>query len=134
MLIESTYLFIGHLLAGTIKDTVTRFAHQKGHHVVRRFGWDCHGLPVEFEIDQELGIKDREQVCEKPRKRSGNRTVKNPAPLILPPSLPPSPPPGLCHGHRQVQPTLPLHRHPLYQGVGTHRHAHRPLDRLQKRL
>ena len=51
------------MLAGTIKDTVTRFAHQKGHHVVRRFGWDCHGLPVEFEIDQELGIKDREQVC-----------------------------------------------------------------------
>lgn len=53
---------VGHLLAGTIKDTVTRFAHQKGHHVVRRFGWDCHGLPVEFEIDQELGIKDRDQV------------------------------------------------------------------------
>ena len=53
----------GHLLAGTIKDTVTRYAHQNGHHVVRRFGWDCHGLPVEFEIDQELGIKDREQVC-----------------------------------------------------------------------
>lgn len=52
----------GHLLAGTIKDTVTRFAHQRGHHVVRRFGWDCHGLPVEFEIDQELGIKDRDQV------------------------------------------------------------------------
>lgn len=52
----------GHLLAGTIKDTVTRYAHQRGHHVVRRFGWDCHGLPVEFEIDQELGIKDRDQV------------------------------------------------------------------------
>ena len=28
----------------------------------RRFGWDTHGLPVEFEIDQQLGIKDREQV------------------------------------------------------------------------
>lgn len=41
---------------------MTRFAHQRGHHVVRRFGWDCHGLPVEFEIDQELGIKDRDQV------------------------------------------------------------------------
>lgn len=64
MLTEFAYIFTGHLLAGTIKDTVTRFAHQKGHHVVRRFGWDCHGLPVEFEIDQELGIKDREQVCE----------------------------------------------------------------------
>ena len=37
----------GHLLAGTVKDIVTRFAHTSGHHVDRRFGWDCHGLPVE---------------------------------------------------------------------------------------
>ena len=36
----------GHILAGTIKDTVTRYAHQTGHYVTRRFGWDCHGLPV----------------------------------------------------------------------------------------
>jgi isoleucyl-tRNA synthetase len=59
----------GHILAGTIKvitfstcklklqDTVTRYAHMTGHHVVRRFGWDCHGLPIEFEIDKEYGIK-----------------------------------------------------------------------------
>lgn len=52
----------GHLLAGTIKDVVTRFAHQTGHHVERRFGWDCHGLPVEYEIDQTLGIKGPEDV------------------------------------------------------------------------
>uniref|UniRef100_A0A8C3FMZ1 isoleucine--tRNA ligase n=1 Tax=Chrysemys picta bellii TaxID=8478 RepID=A0A8C3FMZ1_CHRPI len=36
----------GHILAGTIKDVVTRFAHQSGFYVDRRFGWDCHGLPV----------------------------------------------------------------------------------------
>lgn len=53
----------GHLLAGTIKDVVTRFAHQTGHHVERRFGWDCHGLPVEYEIDQTLGIKGPEDVA-----------------------------------------------------------------------
>lgn len=53
----------GHLLAGTIKDVVTRFAHQSGHHVERRFGWDCHGLPVEYEIDQTLGIKGPEDVA-----------------------------------------------------------------------
>ncbi|XP_034724787.1 isoleucine--tRNA ligase, cytoplasmic [Etheostoma cragini] len=47
----------GHILAGTIKDIVTRFAHQSGFHVDRRFGWDCHGLPVEYEIDKTLGIK-----------------------------------------------------------------------------
>lgn len=41
----------GHILAGTIKDIVTRWAHQNGYYVERRFGWDTHGLPVvRFEI------------------------------------------------------------------------------------
>ncbi|EPY33543.1 isoleucyl-tRNA synthetase [Angomonas deanei] len=52
----------GHVLAGTIKDMVCRYAYQTGHHVVRRFGWDCHGLPIEFEIDKELGIKASQDV------------------------------------------------------------------------
>lgn len=52
----------GHLLAGTIKDIVTRYQSMTGHHVTRRFGWDCHGLPVEHEIDQKLGIKSRDDV------------------------------------------------------------------------
>ncbi|KAF5300355.1 hypothetical protein FQR65_LT00975 [Abscondita terminalis] len=53
----------GHILTGTIKDVVTRYAHQQGYHVERRFGWDCHGLPVEFEIDKTLGIKGPEDVA-----------------------------------------------------------------------
>ncbi|XP_064374878.1 isoleucine--tRNA ligase, cytoplasmic [Dromaius novaehollandiae] len=53
----------GHILAGTIKDIVTRFAHQSGFYVDRRFGWDCHGLPVEYEIDKTLGIKGPEDVA-----------------------------------------------------------------------
>jgi isoleucyl-tRNA synthetase len=52
----------GHILAGTIKDVVTRYAHQQGYHVERRFGWDCHGLPVEFEIDKALDIKGPDDV------------------------------------------------------------------------
>ncbi|KAL0956430.1 hypothetical protein HGRIS_002578 [Hohenbuehelia grisea] len=52
----------GHLLAGTIKDIVTRHAHVSGHHVTRRFGWDTHGLPVEHEIDKKLGIKGKDDV------------------------------------------------------------------------
>ncbi|KAL1316828.1 hypothetical protein HN51_068969 [Arachis hypogaea] len=52
----------GHILAGTIKDIVTRYQSMTGHHVTRRFGWDCHGLPVENEIDKKLGIKKREDV------------------------------------------------------------------------
>jgi len=53
----------GHILAGTIKDTVTRYAHGRGCHVERRFGWDTHGLPVEFEIDKKLGIKGPDDVA-----------------------------------------------------------------------
>jgi len=52
----------GHILAGTIKDIVTRYAHGRGFHVERRFGWDTHGLPVEYEIDKKLGIKGPEDV------------------------------------------------------------------------
>ncbi|KAN0031556.1 hypothetical protein ACTFIV_005421 [Dictyostelium citrinum] len=52
----------GHILAGTIKDTITRYAHQTGHHVERRFGWDCHGLPIEFEIDKLHGVRTKEDV------------------------------------------------------------------------
>ncbi|XP_003385671.1 PREDICTED: isoleucine--tRNA ligase, cytoplasmic [Amphimedon queenslandica] len=52
----------GHILAGTIKDIVTRYAHQSGFHVERRFGWDCHGLPVEYEIDKTLGLKTPDDV------------------------------------------------------------------------
>ncbi|OLY82540.1 Isoleucine-tRNA ligase, cytoplasmic [Smittium mucronatum] len=54
----------GHLLAGTIKDVVTRYANNTGHYVERRFGWDCHGLPVEYEIDKTLGIKYRQDVLD----------------------------------------------------------------------
>jgi len=54
----------GHILAGTIKDTVTRYACMTGKHVTRRAGWDCHGLPVEYEIDQRLNITHREQVLQ----------------------------------------------------------------------
>ncbi|KII92817.1 hypothetical protein PLICRDRAFT_486212 [Plicaturopsis crispa FD-325 SS-3] len=52
----------GHLLAGTIKDIVTRHAHVSGYHVSRRFGWDTHGLPVEHEIDKKLGITGKADV------------------------------------------------------------------------
>ncbi|CAL9221978.1 unnamed protein product [Arabidopsis halleri] len=54
----------GHILAGTIKDIVTRYQTMNGKHVTRRFGWDCHGLPVENEIDRKLNIKRRDQVLE----------------------------------------------------------------------
>jgi isoleucyl-tRNA synthetase len=47
----------GHILAGTIKDIVPRWRAMKGDLVERRFGWDCHGLPVEMEIEKALGLQ-----------------------------------------------------------------------------
>ena len=52
----------GHLLAGILKDIVPRYWTMRGYHVERRFGWDCHGLPVEQEINKQLNISDRKQV------------------------------------------------------------------------
>ncbi len=46
----------GHLLAGTIKDIVPRYWTMKGFRVERRFGWDCHGLPIENIIQDQLGL------------------------------------------------------------------------------
>lgn len=46
----------GHLLVGTIKDVVLRYKAMKGFQVSRRFGWDCHGLPVENEIEKAKGL------------------------------------------------------------------------------
>ena len=47
----------GHLLAGIIKDAIPRYRTMLGQRVERRFGWDCHGLPVEFEVEKELKLK-----------------------------------------------------------------------------
>ncbi len=52
----------GHLLAGTLKDIVPRYFTMKGRYVERRFGWDCHGLPIEHEIDKKLGMSAQEAV------------------------------------------------------------------------
>ncbi|MCI6590069.1 MAG: isoleucine--tRNA ligase [Lentisphaeraceae bacterium] len=46
----------GHLLAGTIKDIVPRYQTMRGHYVERRFGWDCHGLPIEALAQEALGV------------------------------------------------------------------------------
>ncbi|MFT5703596.1 MAG: isoleucyl-tRNA synthetase [Rickettsiales bacterium] len=46
----------GHLLTGYIKDIFARFQTMKGKKVERKFGWDTHGLPVEMEVEKELGV------------------------------------------------------------------------------
>lgn len=49
----------GHLLTSTIKDIIPRYWSMKGFCVERRFGWDTHGLPIEYEIDKKLGMSGR---------------------------------------------------------------------------
>ena len=52
----------GHILANTIKDVVPRYWTMRGFYVDRRFGWDCHGLPVEYEIEKREGYKGRQDI------------------------------------------------------------------------
>lgn len=52
----------GHLIAGTIKDIIPRYQTMKGKRVERRFGWDCHGLPVENLIEKELGLNSKTDI------------------------------------------------------------------------
>ncbi|OJJ62811.1 hypothetical protein ASPSYDRAFT_145628 [Aspergillus sydowii CBS 593.65] len=52
----------GHLLASTIKDIIPRYWSMKGHYVERRFGWDTHGVPIEYEIDKKWGMSGLEAV------------------------------------------------------------------------
>ncbi len=52
----------GHLIQGTIKDIIPRYFTMKGYYVERRFGWDCHGLPVEYEVEKIKGIKNKKEI------------------------------------------------------------------------
>ena len=54
----------GHLVPGTIKDAIPRYQTMKGRRVNRRFGWDCHGLPVEYEIEKSEGISGHSAIVE----------------------------------------------------------------------
>ncbi len=54
----------GHIVASTIKDIVPRYWTMKGRYVMRRFGWDCHGLPIEHEIDKKLNMSAQQAVSE----------------------------------------------------------------------
>ncbi|HUC31345.1 MAG TPA: class I tRNA ligase family protein, partial [Candidatus Paceibacterota bacterium] len=54
----------GHILASTIKDVVPRYQTMNGRFVRRRWGWDCHGLPIEEMVERKLGISGKKQIEE----------------------------------------------------------------------
>ena len=54
---------IGHVLPRAIKDVFLRFKTMTGHFVSPRIGgWDCHGLPVEIEVEKDLGLENKEDI------------------------------------------------------------------------
>ena len=52
----------GHILAGSIKDVIPRYKTMCGFRVPRRWGWDCHGLPIENIVEKELGLKSKKDI------------------------------------------------------------------------
>ncbi|MFH2136689.1 MAG: class I tRNA ligase family protein, partial [Patescibacteria group bacterium] len=55
----------GHIVASLMKDAVPRFFTMQGYRVERRWGWDCHGLPIENIVEQELKIESKKDIEEK---------------------------------------------------------------------
>ena len=53
---------IGHVLTRVIKDMIPRYRTMKGYKVIRKAGWDTHGLPVELEVEKLLGLDGKEQI------------------------------------------------------------------------
>jgi len=52
----------GHILPGTIKDVIPRYKTMRGFKVLRRWGWDCHGLPIENLVEKELGLETKKDI------------------------------------------------------------------------
>lgn len=53
---------IGHVLTRAVKDLIPRYRTMKGYHVLRKAGWDTHGLPVELEVEKALGISGKPEI------------------------------------------------------------------------
>lgn len=54
----------GHILPNSLKDLIPRYKTMRGFHVDRKWGWDCHGLPIENLIEKKLGLKDKKAIEE----------------------------------------------------------------------
>ncbi len=54
----------GHILPGTIKDAIPRYKTMQGFRVARRWGWDCHGLPIENIVEKEIGLKSKKDIVD----------------------------------------------------------------------
>jgi len=67
----------GSLLSSIIKDVIPRYKTMRGYHVRRRWGWDCHGLPIENIVEKELGVKDKTEIENKFGIKSFNEACRS---------------------------------------------------------
>ena len=66
----------GHLLQSFVKDVVPRYKTMQGYKVERKWGWDCHGLPIENIVEKDLGVSGREEILEKVGVKEFNRICR----------------------------------------------------------
>ncbi len=52
----------GHIVSSLMKDVIPRYQTMRGYHVERKWGWDCHGLPIENIVEKELGTKNKKEI------------------------------------------------------------------------
>ncbi|MDD9868229.1 MAG: class I tRNA ligase family protein [Candidatus Campbellbacteria bacterium] len=67
----------GHILQSFIKDAIPRYKTMRGFSVPRQWGWDCHGLPVEYEVEQELNVNSKKEIEEKIGIEKFNQTARS---------------------------------------------------------
>jgi isoleucyl-tRNA synthetase len=67
----------GHITVSQIKDTLLRYHTQKGKYVPRRWGWDCHGVPIEKLAEKQLDIKDKREIEDKLGIEKFNQTCRD---------------------------------------------------------
>ncbi len=66
----------GHLTASAIKDAIPRYKTMQGYRVPRKWGWDCHGLPIENLVEKELGVSGRDEIINKVGVKKFNDTCR----------------------------------------------------------
>ena len=103
---------------------MTRYASQTGYHVTRRFGWDCHGLPVEYEIDKKLSEWRRRpasrSACGKPRAAPSCARIHTCIPAMWPP-------PNSIAAAASTCSSSPVN-HAAHRPPHTHTHTHMRAD------
>ncbi|MBU2579188.1 isoleucine--tRNA ligase [Patescibacteria group bacterium] len=67
----------GHIVGSLMKDVVPRYWTMQGYHVERKWGWDCHGLPIENIVEEEMAIKNKKEIEEKIGVEKFNEACRN---------------------------------------------------------